>query len=147
MVPSPGEYTTDSITGESVLMYGRGEPSSIIEGMYTSFYDAPGYPIDDGIRSVLLEELHEVMIGAGIEYNYYDLFTLRTGYFHEHVTKGNRKYLSYGAGIHLYIVSIDFSLLYPLMEDSPLERTYRIMLTLNLGRPRGNFLPADLLKN
>ncbi len=147
MVPTPGLYTTDSITGNQILLYGRGEPSSIFEGIYSSFYDAPGYLLEDGSRSVLLEELHEVMIGAGIEYGFYDLFKVRAGYFHEHATKGNRKYFSCGAGLHIDIFAIDFSYLFPVMDDSPLENTYRIMLSIDFGRPRGNFLPADLFND
>jgi len=146
LVPTPGVYITDSITGDRVLLYGKDEPSTVIEGMYRSFYDAPGYVREDGSRSVLLEELHEVMIGTGIEYSWNDILRLRTGYFHDHETKGNRRYYTFGFGVHIRYYNIDFSWLKPLTERSPLEGVYRIMFSMELGREKGTSVPVKLWK-
>ena len=62
---------------------------SSINGIFKSFSDAPG-----GLK----EELQEVSWSLGGEYVYHDQFAVRAGYHHESANKGNRKYLTLGAG-------------------------------------------------
>ena len=62
---------------------------SSINGIFKSFGDAPG-----GLK----EELQEVSWSLGGEYVYHDQFAVRAGYHHESANKGNRKYLTLGAG-------------------------------------------------
>ena len=78
----------------------------VATGMVQSFYDAPGvvsfndddtYTIEDG--SIFKEELREINIGGGLEYEFLDVFAFRTGYFYEHYSKGNRQFVTLGAGI------------------------------------------------
>jgi hypothetical protein len=93
----------------------------VVEGMYTSFYDAPG-----GAK----EEFHEIMWSIGAEYVYMEQFALRAGYFYEHETKGNRKYFTVGAGFMLNVFSLDFSYLFPTTggRSNPLANTMRFTL-------------------
>jgi len=89
-------------------------------GMVQSFYDSPG-----GFK----EELHEIMISAGAEYWYRDQFAIRTGYFHEHATKGNRKYFTMGIGLKLNVFALDFAYLVPTSgRSNPLANTMRFTL-------------------
>jgi hypothetical protein len=96
--------------------------------MIRSFYDAPGVKRDDGTRSVFLEEIHEITYGVGAEYWYRNQFAIRTGYFSEHVTKGNRKYFTVGIGLQLNIFSLDFAYLVPIYQNNPLANTIRFTI-------------------
>lgn len=95
---------------------------SVLEGMIQSFYDAPG-----GWK----EELHEIKYSVGAEYWYANQFAVRAGYFHEHETKGNRKYFSVGAGLRLNVFTIDFSYLIPVKQNNPLANTVRFTLGMD----------------
>ena len=127
LVPTPHFVVGDSITID------YREPKAIIQGMIQSFYDAPGYLLPDGTRSAFLEEMHEIMISVGAEYKFSDMFAVRIGYFHEHETKGNRKYFTLGIGAGWNAMKIDASYLIPVNgENSPLAHTIRLMLSYEI---------------
>ncbi|MCC6252164.1 MAG: type IX secretion system outer membrane channel protein PorV [Bacteroidia bacterium] len=129
LVPTPPRIARDS-TGSPIygadgnLVLSSGKPSNVgpIAGVVQSFYDAP-----DGIA----EELREVMWAAGMEYWYDNLFALRTGYFHEAPSKGNRQYFNIGAGLRYNVFGIDFAYLIPTVTQNPLQNTLRFTLTFN----------------
>lgn len=100
----------------------------LLEGVFGSFGDAP-----DGIR----EELQEVLISTGAEYEYKETFAIRAGYFYEHVNKGNRKFFTMGVGFKHKALGIDFAYLIPQFQDHPLAETLRFGLTLDLGKKDG----------
>ena len=100
---------TFTLDGNKLLVptapaYGEGDDDDLIvsgfdpnvgvaSGILQSFYDAPGiverqgdgtYLVEPG--SVLREELREVNLGGGIEYDYNGVFAVRGGYFYEHFT-------------------------------------------------------------
>jgi hypothetical protein len=152
MVPSPPKYAEDANgnfvqdpNGNPVISSGMDPDRPVPSAVFTSFYDAPGYgdyndlgewePINAG---VLREEINEVSAGIGIEYWYDDQFAFRTGYFTEHFSKGNRKFLTLGAGLRLNVFSLDFSYListYNVRRNvgttSPLANTLRFTLSFN----------------
>ena len=129
MVPSPPVVEEDSATGELVVIRGKDTPGSVVGGMFQSFYDAPGVLRSDGSYSTFVEEIHEIAFSTGLEYWYRDQFAIRAGYFHEHATKGNRKYFTVGVGLQLNIFSLDFSYLVPTNgQNSPLANTLRFTL-------------------
>lgn len=129
LVPTPPIYHQDSVAnGVDYIIHGKDPNVSVPLGMFRSFWDAPGVPKDDGSRSVLLEELHEVSISAGAEYWYREQFAIRAGYFHEHVNKGNRKFATFGIGLKLNVFSLDFAYLVPFAQNSPLANTLRFTL-------------------
>jgi len=115
MVPTPVD--TDE-NGNNIPDH-RDAP--LLTGMFSSFGDAPG-----GFN----EEMRELMISLGLEYWYNDLFAFRAGYFHEHATKGNRKYLTMGFGIKYNVFGLNFSYLVPVngVANHPLENTLRFTL-------------------
>lgn len=147
LVPTPPVYFIDTTTGDEYVAFGK-EPRSIAQGIFQSFNDAPGYVMSDGSRNILLEELYEIMFGFGFEYQYSNFVALRAGYSHEHATKGNRKYITIGAGVSLDRYSFDLSYLIPTNDlvphpsyllptyekNSPLSNTYRFTLSVNFGR-------------
>jgi len=123
LVPTPPER--DPATGE--IVKGKDPNVSVPLAIFQSFYDAPGG---------FAEEMHEIMYSVGTEYIYNNQFAIRGGYFHEHETKGNRKYFTVGAGIMLNIFSLDFSYLMPLANNHPLARTLRFSLSFDFDALR-----------
>ena len=101
--------------------------------MVRSFWDAPGVIKDDGSRSIFLEEFHEITYSLGMEYWYREQFAIRTGYFHEHATKGNRKFFTAGIGLKLNVFGLDFSYLIPVKQNNPLANTLRFTLAFEFN--------------
>ena len=131
-------------------VYALDDPSNIISGMdpnvgvatgiVQSFYDAPGIVTFDseGEASVLegsrlKEELREVNLGAGLEYNFADVFAFRTGYFFEHFSKGNRQFITLGAGVKYTVFTVDLSYLISTTQQNPLANTLRFSLRLQFS--------------
>lgn len=122
LVPSP-VATYDEEDG---TFLGYQQPDiSFLSGITTSFNDAPG-----GFS----EELKEVTWALGAEYVFQNAFAFRTGYFHESVEKGSRKFLTLGTGFALSYTQIDISYLFSTSKvRNPLENTLRFSLTFNLN--------------
>jgi len=98
---------------------------SLLSGTFGSFGDAPrGFE----------EELEEITYSLGLEYWYRSLFAVRAGYFHEHVNKGDRKYLTLGTGFRYQIFGFDFSYLIPFEQNHPLADTLRLSLLFNMDQ-------------
>jgi hypothetical protein len=117
LVPTPPIRDVD---GEVVS--GKDNDVSVPVGMWQSFFDAPG-----GFS----EEINEINIGFGVEYWYDKQFALRGGYFHEHATKGNRKYFTLGVGLKYNVFGLDFAYLVPTAQKHPLENTLRFTLSFD----------------
>jgi len=94
------------------------------KGWFQSFADAPGGSA---------EEFNEVRWGAGLEYSYNKQFFARAGYSYENYYKGNRNYLTFGAGFHLSIVTLDVSYCVGLAASNPLDQTMRFTLGFDLA--------------
>ena len=131
MVPSPpillrdenGVLVTDD-NGDFIIERGRDPNRPLINGMFTSFVDAP-----DGFS----EEMQEIMISFGMEYMYNEVFALRTGYFYENPNKGGRRYFTMGFGIDYNKLGFDFSYLVPQVQNHPLAETLRLSLTYTIA--------------
>ena len=128
LVPTPPVYAKDTTgqpvigpDGKYVIAQGKDPNRSVVNGMFSSFGDAPG-----GTK----EELKEITYSIGVEYWYDKQFALRAGYFYENEFKGNRKYFTLGAGIKYSVFGLDFAYLIPATKDvkSPLENTLRFSL-------------------
>ena len=78
------------------------------------------------------EEFQEVRWGAGIEYSYNRQFFARMGYSYENYYKGNRNVLTFGAGFHLSIVTLDVSYCVGLANTNPLNNTMRFTVGFDL---------------
>jgi hypothetical protein len=129
LVPTPPVWDTDTATNEQYVVRGKEPPGSVVLGMFQSFYDAPGALKSDGTYSVATEEFREIAYSIGAEYWYRNQFAIRTGYFHEHSSKGNRKYFTVGVGLRLNVFALDFSYLVPTNgQNSPLANTLRFTL-------------------
>ncbi len=118
LVPTP----PDASDAEKVAAYNN---KGVVGSWFSSFGDAP----DGGS-----EELKEVQLGLGAEYMYKELFSLRAGYFTENKLKGNRNYLTVGAGLHYKVAGLNFSYLVPTgnnTNDNALKNTFRLSLLFN----------------
>jgi hypothetical protein len=120
LVPTTPVYS-DSLDsqGQKIILKGRDPNVGIVQGMIQSFYDSPG-----GFN----EEIKEINLAIGLEYWYAKQFSVRTGYFHEASTKGNRKYVTLGAGLRYSVFGLDFAYLIPIEQRNPLENTLRFTL-------------------
>ena len=125
-----GQPVIDTVTGENKIAFGednRNKP--VVAAAISSFSDAPG-----GFK----EELREINPSLALEYIYNNQIFARAGYFYEHPTKGNRQYMTVGAGIKYNVLQIDFSYLIPTSAGlngarSPLANTLRFGLSLHLS--------------
>jgi len=134
LVPTPPVYDTDTVTGEAFIVRGKAAPESVLAGMFQSFYDAPGIQKNDGSYSVFREEMYEIMYSVGMEYRFNKLLAIRTGYFHQHSSKGNRQFLTLGAGAKYHTFSLDLSYLMPSNgQNSELANTFRVMFSIEFG--------------
>jgi len=106
------------------IISGKDDNRSVVSGIFGSFSDAPG-----GFH----EELEEVSFSPGLEYKYNKQFALRAGYFYENPAKGDRQYLTLGAGFKYDVFDIDFSYLAANQTKSPLSNTLRFSVLVNFG--------------
>jgi hypothetical protein len=153
LVPTPPVYASDvpgsgvtSGTSEDIIVSGMDPDRGVINAMFTSFSDAPGivsyndingtYNVESG--SVFKEEMSEFQWSVAAEYWYGEpkIFAFRAGYFFESPTKGNRKYVSFGAGFRYKVLQIDLSYLIPTVQNNPLANTLRLDLIFNLDKSK-----------
>ena len=104
--------------------------------------DSVGNPIPDGHGGFIIE-MKEFTFSVGAEYWYNKVFAARAGFFHESKMKGNRRYLTFGAGLRYNVFALDVSYLVPVNGKStsgtnPLEGTLRFDLTFNINKWGGN---------
>lgn len=128
LVPSRNSAFTEGFdpNDETTWQMSQVEYSNLnpAKGWFQSFADAPGG---------LAEEFREVRWGAGIEYSYNKQFFARAGYSYENFYKGNRNYVTFGAGFHLSIVSLDVAYCVGLAASNPLDQTMRFTLGFDLA--------------
>lgn len=130
LVPSPPLYYADSVdvNNDPVIKAGYDPNVAVAVGMFHSFYDAPG-----GFK----EELNEITYSLGMEYWYAKQFAIRTGYFYEASTKGNRKFFTVGIGLRLNVFGLDFAYLVPIYQNNPLANTLRFSLLFDFAGLNG----------
>jgi hypothetical protein len=124
LVPTPprftGDYSTDSL---AITKY---RTKNVVNSWFSSLADAPG-----GFG----EELKEINLSVGGEYNYNEQFMFRAGYFYENKTKGNRTYFTVGFGIKYNVMNLNFSYLVPSgqgVNRNPLSNTLRFGIVFDM---------------
>jgi len=98
----------------------NGQSDPLPKALFTAWGDGSG--------------LRKVITSMGFEYWYGapKLIALRIGYFYEDPTFGNRKFLTFGAGIRYDIYGFDFSYI-SAAENHPLSDTIRFSLLIGWG--------------
>jgi hypothetical protein len=141
LVPTP------PIIKNGEIILGKNPNVGVVSGMLQSFNDAPGLVAmsgsdtlrndDKSVQMVkgsnLKEELREINIGTGVEYDYNKTFAVRGGYFYESATKGNRQFFTFGVGLKYQMLQIDLSYIATVQRNNPLANTIRYSLRFNLG--------------
>lgn len=136
--------------GNTPYFIGRDNNVPVISGIFQSFYDAPGRPLMDASNNPVIvdgdvqvkkgsrfgEELREINFGIGTEYLYNKSIAVRAGYFHEHYSKGNRRYLTFGIGLRYSKLSIDLSYIASLVQQNPLANTLRFSMSFYLNNTK-----------
>jgi Type IX secretion system protein PorV len=126
------DYNSLTVTADvnklMVPSEGGQSDKTLLDGMFSSFGDAPG-----GFS----EEIKEFNLSTGLEYWYNDLFAARAGLFLEDATKGNRKFVTLGAGLKYNVFALDFAYLASLQQAHPLQNTLRFSLSFAFD-PSGN---------
>ncbi|MEZ5033179.1 MAG: PorV/PorQ family protein [Saprospiraceae bacterium] len=118
MVPTPDTIDADN---DNCPDYRDKSP---IEGMFSSFGDAPG-----GFN----EEMREFYYSLGLEYWYDNQFALRAGYFFEDITKGGRRYFTLGLGVKYNIFGINISTWSRPPANESLDNTLRFSMLFDFG--------------
>lgn len=121
-------YTLDF----SKLLVSRDSAGSkeFYEAIFTAWGDKP-----------FKEELRDIVTSMGLEYWYGTpgdfLFALRSGFFYEDPSYGNRKFITFGAGIRYDIYGFDFSYITTSVfkngENHPLSDTLRFTVLIGWG--------------
>ena len=119
LVPTPQLVAIDETDEEMYKRIDEYNNISSIGGIFKSFGDAPG-----GFK----EEMQEVVWSLGLEYVYNNQFSLRTGYSNENEYKGNRRYVTFGAGFRTKAFQIDAAYLVSTAQSNPLDQTLRLSL-------------------
>jgi hypothetical protein len=136
LVPTPPVYDPENPTE---VLVGENPDVGVAAAIFQSFSDAPGVysydqngevTVEDG--SVFREELREINIGGGVEYWYDRQFAFRAGYFYEHLSKGNRQFITLGAGLKYQVLGFDLSYLISTTQQNPLANTLRFTLRFEL---------------
>ncbi|MEJ7627521.1 MAG: type IX secretion system outer membrane channel protein PorV [Ferruginibacter sp.] len=101
------------------------------KGVVSSFFDSFSDSDQNG------GELREVTAGLGAEFWYKNQFAFRAGYFYEHPDKGNRQYVTIGAGLKYNMIGINLSYLLPSgsgTNRNPLSNTVRFGLSFDMDK-------------
>ena len=118
------QYNTITLTNDfnKLMVPSEGGASSkpLLSGMFGSFAD----------RS-FGEEMKEITVSIGAEYWYNKLFAVRAGWFWEDPNKGNRKFITLGAGLRFKVFTLDFAYLAPFEQNHPLQNTLRFTLAFD----------------
>lgn len=107
------------------IISGRDPDRSVPSGIFGSFTDAPG-----GFS----EEIGEISYSLGTEYWYNKQFAIRSGYFYETPSKGDRRYFTVGAGLKYNVFNLDLAYLLANQQTSPLAQTLRFSLVFNFEK-------------
>ncbi len=114
--------TPSSLKGEGDPNVWDYQEKGLLEGMLGSFTDAP-----NGFE----EEWNENQYSFGLEYHY-KAFYVRHGYYLQHATKGNRKFMANGLGVKGFGIGLDFSYILSL-NQADLPESYRMTLSYDFG--------------
>jgi hypothetical protein len=120
LVPTP------PAVGDTIAL-AKYRSQGVVSSWFKSFGDAPGGGS---------EEIQEINFSLGLEYWYNNQFAFRAGYFYESPNKGNRKFLSVGAGLNYNVFGINFAYLVPSgsgANRNPLSNTFRFGLIFDIN--------------
>jgi len=109
----------------------NGDTTNVSDDFYEAIFTAWG-------DQPMSEELRDIVTSGGLEYWYGNMnegfmFALRVGYFYEDPSYGNRKFMTFGAGIRYDIYGFDFSYISAAEDNHPLSDTLRFSVIIGWG--------------
>jgi long-subunit fatty acid transport protein len=124
MARTKDEITTNADGSQDTIRVASGPLEALVDSWdsWTHF---------NGQENVEVGLLQQFMIGTGVEYWYNNTFALRGGYYYEDPNNGDRKYITFGAGLRYNAIGVDFSYIKTLEADHPLANTLRFSLLVN----------------
>ena len=130
LVPTPPIKKDGESDSDFRKRYDDYQNTNIFSGIFKSFGDAPG-----GFS----EEMKEINLSFGAEYDWDDKFKVRSGYFYENQMKGNRQYFTFGAGFKFKALQLDAAYLLSTKTNNPLDKTLRLSLAFDMDALRNMF--------
>jgi len=117
------------ITDVNRLMVKRdtsGKADEFYKAFYTTWTGTPGQ------STSFNQQIREFTMSTGLEYWYGSpkLLALRVGYFYEDPSAGNRKFMTFGAGIRYDVYGFDFSYISAASNEDTLGETMRLSLSI-----------------
>jgi hypothetical protein len=121
LVPTPADRQNDTLLKNST------SDVSVPLAIIKSFGDAPfGFA----------EELAEINFGIGAEYTYRNTFFGRMGFYYDSKRKGNRRYMSFGAGLKYNFLQLDIAYYVPFTNNDPMANTVKFSLAMYMGESK-----------
>ncbi|MDR9458197.1 MAG: type IX secretion system outer membrane channel protein PorV [Salegentibacter sp.] len=110
---------------------------SVVGGWFNSFGDAP-----DGFS----EEMKEVILSLGSEFNFNDNFKLRAGYITQHRDKGYLNHITVGAGAVYDRFIFDFAYQSPIANNVSFrqDKGWKLSLSIDLGGSEKRSTPVNI---
>lgn len=121
------EYNNMTITAEvSRLLVARWGAKS--DEFYKAIYST-------WTQGNISEQIRRFNSSIGVEYWYGSpkLIAIRAGYFYEDPREGNRKFMTFGAGIRYDLYGFDFGYISTIQGEEPLDGTLRLTLSIGWG--------------
>lgn len=121
LVPTPPTQGSDSAAYAQAIKDYR--TKSVVSSWFSSLGDG--------------DDSKEVTVALGAEYWYKNQFAFRAGYFSENKLKGDRRFVTLGAGLKYTTYTLNFSYLLPSgsgVSRNPLSNTLRFSLMFDLGK-------------
>lgn len=126
LVPTPPVLDASDTTGANEAALRDYRSKSPVSSWFSSFGDSEGGG-----------EIREVTVSVGAEYWYKEQFAFRAGYFFENKLKGDRKYVTLGAGLRYSVFGFNLSYLLPSgsgINRNPLSNTVRFSLLFAMDK-------------
>ena len=116
------EFNRIVVTYETTRMLVRKDGAKADDFLTAVFYSS-------WVKGSVKDRLNSFTHSMGLEYWYGNLIALRAGFFNEHKDFGNRKFITFGAGLVYDIFGFDFGYISD-NEESPLADTMRFSLSV-----------------
>ena len=117
------------------IIAGKDPNVGTFQGIFRSFNDAPG-----GTKEEWNEVIHQMAHEFRFVLNDFFMLAVREGFFFEHATKGNRKYVTLGAGIGVAGFRLDMGRYFTFQQRHPLQDTFFIGLSYRMKLGNGKKL-------
>ena len=122
------EYNNFTLSAELSRLLVRKFDNGTSDPFYKAFFTTWTHKnLDEQLR------LFDSSIGLEYWYGSPKLIALRAGYFYEDPRAGNRRYMTFGAGVHYDSYAFDFSYINASQDEDPLGGTLRFSLQIGWG--------------